>query len=550
MEEAEGPPVRVDADLSEPAVRPARERTRRRLGPRREMLPEVGRFGVSGAVAYVAEVGVFNVCLALGVAVTVASLVGATAGTAVAYAGNRFWTYRGRPSGDSGRRIALFCAVNVAGAAITTGCVVFSHHLLHLTSVLDDNVAKNVVGMGVAMVFRFFAYRTWVFPARPPKAAGSLAVGRSRSVTRGRAGAWRSAFTAAVPPWLVAHGLVLLALGIAWWVYGGLPHTGAVRPAAGLLVWDSGWYRALAVDGYGPHGPAAVRFFPLLPLLVRAASVVSMLPVTAVLLGVCSVCALAYGAVLHVLTCEETADPRAARRAVWLSQLAPGTAVLVLGYTEALAGMLAVAFFLFLRRGNVLPAVLAGVFSGLTRPTGLLLAVPAAVELLRARSAGRRLGAGLSGLSPLVGTLIYLGWCALAGHGWLTPYTVQTRPGLRGGLIGNPFQDLLHPHHGQAMAVFVLVISLLGMAVAVALLCVSGRRLPAAYTAWALAMVAAAATATGWRSLPRYLTEVFPLLIAAALLTRTRTRSVLVVGGGCLLFTALAVLGFGGRYVP
>lgn len=569
---------RVDADPPRGrATEPVREgRTRQSGGRWRRLLPEVARFGTSGAVAYLTEVGVFNACLALGVAAAVASLVGAVAGTAVAYAGNRYWTYRGRPFGLDGQRIALFCAVNVVGAAITTGCVVVSHDLLRLDGVLADNLAKNVVGMSLATGFRFWAYRTWVFPVRPEPVGGAGGAGglsgagglAGLGLVRHRAGAehaaqdmakdggrlWRGAFAAAVPPWLAAHALVASALTLAWWWYGGLPNVGPLHPASGLLVWDSSWYRALAVHGYEPLSPSAVRFFPLLPLLVRATSAVTALPATAALLGLCSMCALAYGALLHVLVREEVDDRRTARRAVWLCQLAPGTAVLALGYTEALAGMLAVAFFLFLRRGHWAAAMLAGSLGGLTRPTGLLLALPAAVEFLRARSCrGRvrsRVGTAMAASGPVAGAAAFLGWSAVAGHGWLGPFTVQTRSGLRGGLVGNPFADLLHPRHGLPMAVLVLVVSLLGMAGAVAALWVCSRRLPAAYTAWALAMVAAAVTAAGSRSLPRYLTAVFPLLIAGALVVRGRWRWRLTVGVCCAAFTTLAVLGFGGSYMP
>ena len=38
-----------------------------------------------------------------------------------------------------------------------------SHYGLGFTSPLADNIAKNVIGLGIGTVFRFWTYRTWVF---------------------------------------------------------------------------------------------------------------------------------------------------------------------------------------------------------------------------------------------------------------------------------------------------------------------------------------------------------------------------------------------------
>jgi len=49
------------------------------------------------------------------------------------------------------------------GSESPTACVGISHYWLGFTSVLADNVAKNLVGVGFASVFRFWAYRRFVF---------------------------------------------------------------------------------------------------------------------------------------------------------------------------------------------------------------------------------------------------------------------------------------------------------------------------------------------------------------------------------------------------
>ena len=70
---------------------------------------------------------------------------------------------------------------------------------------------------------------------------------------------------------------------------------------------------------------------------------------------------------------ELPAPPRR-RKAVWLLAVAPPAFVLVMGYTEALAGLLAVIVFYGIRSGRWWLAAGAGLLSGLCRPPGALRA--------------------------------------------------------------------------------------------------------------------------------------------------------------------------------
>lgn len=349
----------------------------------------------------------------------------------------------------------------------------------------------------------------------------------------------------AVPPWLVAHAIVFATMAVAAVVHGGLPQTGDVPAASGLFAWDSAWYREIADRGYGPLGEPSVRFFPLLPLLVRVLSAVLLIPSSAVLIAVCWLAALAYGAAMHALVLRETGDPVAARRASWLIQLVPGANVLVLGYTEALGGLLAIGFFLALRSGRPGWLAVLGALAGLVRPTGLLLAVPALIIV----GAGRlnltpaRLAAALS---PVIGTVAYLGWCWFAYGDALLPFSVQTMPGLRGAVANNPIEALLSESRlGLPWPASLALIVVAGL-----LLWVCLRRLPFAYAAWAGLMVGAAITADQLHSLPRYLAAVFPLVIAAVLVWRTRTAWSTTVIISTTAFAGVAYLCFTPGYVP
>jgi putative flippase GtrA len=133
------------------------------------LLHEMAKFGVVGAVAFVVDVGIFNVLLyhasgpLHGKPIT-AKVISTAVATAVSYLGNRFWTFRHRDRVGSAREYVLFFLLNGVGLAIATGCLAFSHYVLGLTSPLADNIAANLVGLGLGTLFRFWAYRRWVFP--------------------------------------------------------------------------------------------------------------------------------------------------------------------------------------------------------------------------------------------------------------------------------------------------------------------------------------------------------------------------------------------------
>jgi len=184
--------------------------------------------------------------------------------------------------------------------------------------------------------------------------------------------------------------------------------------------------------------------------------------------------------------------------------------VLALGYTEALAGLLAVLYFLAVRSGATRSGLVAGVLSGLARPTAPLLVIPGLVEAVR-----RRRG-WLLALAPLVGTAAYLGWVWVVWGDPLTPYRVQAAGDLRGGVVRAPWEYLLHTSAGGYT--WPLVLGLLLVAAAALVLC--ARLLPVSYVLWALPMVGLGATAWGMHSVPRYVAAVFPLWMAVAIVFR------------------------------
>jgi putative flippase GtrA len=131
-----------------------------------ERIAELVRFAVTGAAAYLADVLVFNLLL-LGADMrpTWSKVLSSVVAIAVAFAGSRWFTWRDRRSDRIAREYALFFLLSALAAGIQYLCLVVSHYALDWTSPLADNISANVVGMALATVFRFWTFRTYVFPA-------------------------------------------------------------------------------------------------------------------------------------------------------------------------------------------------------------------------------------------------------------------------------------------------------------------------------------------------------------------------------------------------
>jgi len=129
------------------------------------LLHELAKFGVVGAVAYLVDLTTFNALRsgALSDKPLTAKLISTVVATTVAYFGNRQWTFRHRERQGMRKEYLLFFGFNAVGLAIALGCLGTSHYLLDLTSPLADNVSANVIGMAFGTIFRFWAYRRWVF---------------------------------------------------------------------------------------------------------------------------------------------------------------------------------------------------------------------------------------------------------------------------------------------------------------------------------------------------------------------------------------------------
>lgn len=136
------------------------------------------KFGAVGGIAYIVNLVLFNLLVhfpfsPLDERPVTGSLIAGIVSILIAYFGNRFWTWRDRPRRAMSREISLFFIINGIGIAIASGVLYISRYILGFTSAFADNIAANVIGVGIGTIFRFLSYRIWVFPKSLPAESSS-----------------------------------------------------------------------------------------------------------------------------------------------------------------------------------------------------------------------------------------------------------------------------------------------------------------------------------------------------------------------------------------
>ncbi|MER7680854.1 GtrA family protein [Streptomyces sp. NPDC096934] len=151
-------------------------RTRPRGAVRRrfeQLLREVAKFGAVGGAGLLVNLVTFNLVRhATGLQVVRASVIATVVAIVFNYVGFRYFTYRDRDRGGRTREMTLFVLFSAVGLVIENGVLYVATYGFGWDSQLQSNVFK-FVGIGVATLFRFWSYRTWVFrtlPAEEPAA--------------------------------------------------------------------------------------------------------------------------------------------------------------------------------------------------------------------------------------------------------------------------------------------------------------------------------------------------------------------------------------------
>jgi len=149
----------------------------------RTLLTQLARFGAVGLVGLVVDVTLFNLLRVTVLAPDViaegpilAKVISTSVAIIVNWVGSRLWSFRLEHRRPPLREAVEFALVSVGGMGISVACLVTSHYVLGFTSLLADNIATNMIGLGLSSIFRFALYRSWVFhPQRDTVAAGNSA---------------------------------------------------------------------------------------------------------------------------------------------------------------------------------------------------------------------------------------------------------------------------------------------------------------------------------------------------------------------------------------
>ena len=134
-------------------------------------LAEVTKFLTVGGVATLVAFVVFNALVhgyfggpgPLNQQPLWAFAIANTIGMVVSYRGSRSWAFRNREAvGAAGGRVAYY-VINTASMVIPLGCLAVSRYVLGLEDPVSDNIAANVVGLGLGAAARFWAFRRFIF---------------------------------------------------------------------------------------------------------------------------------------------------------------------------------------------------------------------------------------------------------------------------------------------------------------------------------------------------------------------------------------------------
>jgi Mannosyltransferase (PIG-V) len=334
-----------------------------------------------------------------------------------------------------------------------------------------------------------------------------------------------------------------------------------------LARWDAVWYLGIADHGYHGHaGGAHAAFFPLYPLVVRGVAELVGGSRGALLVSAYLVSLAAFAAALYLLYRLAALElgRHAARTALLLLALFPGSLYFGAPYSESLFLLASVAAFYAARTGRWMWAGGAAAAAAATRSAGILLLLPLAAIYVRERGwrPGRDAAWLLLGPLGLGAFALYLGLAhgdALAfldvQHAWYRHFAgplggawnglVAGVDGARQLLSGSRRPVYFQEAGGDPFRVASMNLMLLVFLV-FALVGSWGvwRRLPFPYALWTgVALLLPLSFPVGPQplmSLPRFLSVLFPLFMWLALECeerRAREWMVAVFALGLGLFT-------------
>ncbi|MCX4700247.1 GtrA family protein [Streptomyces sp. NBC_01373] len=133
------------------------------------LLREAAKFGAVGGAGVLVNLLVFNLVRhTTDLQVVRASVIATVVAIVFNYIGFRYFTYRDRDKSGRTKELTLFLLFSLVGLVIENGLLYVATYGFGWDSSLQSNIFK-FVGIGIATLFRFWSYRTWVFRTLPAK---------------------------------------------------------------------------------------------------------------------------------------------------------------------------------------------------------------------------------------------------------------------------------------------------------------------------------------------------------------------------------------------
>ncbi len=134
---------------------------------------EAAKFSAVNVVATIVAVAIFNVLVHGITAISrpgvlngwpvTAWFVANCVGMGISFYGSRRFAFKHRQPTGPGGGAFNYVVVNLASFVIPMGCLWLTRNVLEWESALADNISANVVGAVLGMLFRFWAFRRFVF---------------------------------------------------------------------------------------------------------------------------------------------------------------------------------------------------------------------------------------------------------------------------------------------------------------------------------------------------------------------------------------------------
>jgi putative flippase GtrA len=109
-----------------------------------------------------------------------AKIIATLVATIVSYVLNREWSFRTRGGRERHHEAALFFLVNGIGIVLNSAPLYIARYAFHLqephvsrlTEEISDFLSAQIIGTLIAMAFRWYGYKTWVFPEENARGNG------------------------------------------------------------------------------------------------------------------------------------------------------------------------------------------------------------------------------------------------------------------------------------------------------------------------------------------------------------------------------------------